>query len=129
MFLDLKFSDVPETVRSAVRQLKNYGATFATVHGNDAMLKAAAEEENGVKILAVTVLTSLDQIDMEAVGFSVDIRKLVLSRARRALDLGCDRVISSGIEAPELREQLGERFLMVIPAIRPEKMSTTRNAS
>jgi len=121
VFVDLKFFDVPETVRSAVRQLRKYGASFASVHGNDAMLQAAAEEKNGVKILAVTVLTSLDQKDMEDLGFQVNIKDVVLSRARRALKLGCDGVISSGLEAVELRNELGDRFLVVTPGIRPGK--------
>lgn len=119
VFVDLKFFDVPQTVRSAVRQLKKHGATFTTVHGNNAMLKAAAEEKNGVKILAVTALTSLDQGDMDDLGFKVNIEELVLSRAKRALELGCDGVISSGLEAPKLREELGDRFLIIIPGIRP----------
>jgi orotidine-5'-phosphate decarboxylase len=119
VFVDLKFFDVPETVRSAVRQLKNRGATFATVHGNDAILEAAAQEKNGLKILAVTVLTSLDRGDLEDLGFKCDVEALVLSRARRALKLGCDGAISSGLEAPKLRDELGENFLIVTPGIRP----------
>lgn len=119
VFVDLKFFDVPETVRSAVRQLNKHGAAFATVHGNNAMLKAAAEEKKDVKILAVTALTSLDEGDMKDLGFAVDIPALVLSRARRAIELGCDGVISSGLEAPKLREELGERFLIITPGIRP----------
>jgi len=119
VFVDLKFFDVPETVKKAVAQLKNRGVTFATVHGNDAMLKAAVEIKNGLKILAVTVLTSLDQSDLESLGFKCDIKTLVLSRAQRAIDIGCDGVISSGLEASKLREHLGENFLIVTPGIRP----------
>jgi orotidine-5'-phosphate decarboxylase len=118
-FVDLKFFDVPETVGSAVRQLRGHHAEFATVHGNDAILRAACKEKSDVKILAVTVLTSLDEGDLRALGFQVDVMKLVLSRARRALEIGCDGVISSGLEAPELRENLGENFLVVVPGIRP----------
>jgi orotidine-5'-phosphate decarboxylase len=117
--VDLKFFDVPETVRSAVRQLKDRGATFATVHGNDSILEAAAAEKNGLKILAVTVLTSLDRGDLKDLGFECDVETLVLSRAQRALKLGCDGVISSGLEAPRLRAELGDRFLVVVPGIRP----------
>jgi orotidine-5'-phosphate decarboxylase len=124
IFVDLKFFDVPETVRAAVRRLKNRGVFFATVHGNDSMLKAAAEEKNGLKILAVTVLTSLDQSDLDALGFQCDVKRLVLSRAKRALELGCDGVVSSGQEAPELREGLGHRFLIVSPGIRPVENKT-----
>lgn len=119
IFIDLKFFDVPETVASAVRQLKKYGASFASVHGNDAMLKAAAQEKNGMKILAVTVLTSLDDNDMRDLGFEADIKQIVLSRARRALDLGCDGIISSGLEANDIRESLADRILIVTPGIRP----------
>jgi orotidine-5'-phosphate decarboxylase len=119
IFVDLKFFDVPETVKSAVAQLKNSGATFATVHGNDSILKAAAEAKNDVKILAVTVLTSLDQGDLTALGFQCDVETLVLSRAKRALEIGCDGVISSGLEAEKLRRDLGNNFLIVSPGIRP----------
>ncbi len=117
--VDLKFFDVPQTVASAVRQLRGRGAKFATVHGNDAILAAACDAKNGVKILAVTVLTSLDQADIEALGFQTDVETLVLSRAQRALKIGCDGVISSGLEAKRLRAELGHQFLIVVPGIRP----------
>ena len=119
VFADLKFFDVPETVKSAVMQLKNRSITFATVHGNDAILEAAARNKNDVKILAVTVLTSLDRGDLNDLGFQCDVEALVLSRARRAIQLGCDGVISSGIEAAKLRSELGSNFLVVSPGIRP----------
>src|SRR5262249_25687759 len=76
-------------------------------------------EKGDVKILAVTVLTSLDQADMDALGFKVEIPKLVLSRAERALAIGCDGVISSGLEAESLRDRLGQQFLIEVPGIRP----------
>ncbi|MGC2519016.1 MAG: orotidine-5'-phosphate decarboxylase [Burkholderiales bacterium] len=119
VFADLKFFDVPETVRAAVRGLRNRGITFATVHGNQAILEAAGMDKGEVKILAVTVLTSLDQGDLDDLGFQCDVEKLVLSRARRALEAGCDGVISSGLEAPALKRELGERLLVVTPGIRP----------
>ena len=123
VFVDLKFFDVPETVRSAVRQLQSYDATFATVHGNDAILRAAVdavrEMASDLGILAVTVLTSLDQGDLDDLGFACDPKTLVLSRARRALEIGCRGVISSGLEAAELRASLGEKLLIVTPGIRP----------
>jgi orotidine-5'-phosphate decarboxylase len=118
-FVDLKFFDVPNTVASAVRGLRGRGASFATVHGNDEILKAAAQEKGDLKILAVTALTSLDQGDLNDLGFSVDVPALVLSRARRALELGCDGVVSSGLEAERLREHLGGKLLIVVPGIRP----------
>ena len=123
VFVDLKFFDVPETVGSAVRQLRKHGVAFATVHGNDAMLQAAVAaartEESGLMILAVTVLTSLDQNDLEDLGFQCDPKTLVLSRAKRALRLGCHGVVSSGLEAPSLRADLGNQLLIVTPGIRP----------
>ena len=119
VMVDLKFFDVPETVASAVRQLKDRGATFATVHGNDKIIKAAVDSKGETKLLAVTVLTSLDQADIHALGFECNVEDLVFSRAKRALDLGCDGVVSSGIEAPKLRRGLGDKLLIVVPGVRP----------
>jgi orotidine-5'-phosphate decarboxylase len=119
VMLDGKFFDVPETVKSAVRQAAKHNVTFATVHGNDAMLAAAVEEKGKMKILAVTVLTSLDQGDLTDLGFKVDVPTLVASRAKRALKIGCDGVVSSGQEATALREELGHQLLIVTPGIRP----------
>src|SRR6185503_11575097 len=119
VFVDLKFFDVPETVKAAVSQLRNSGAKFATVHGNDNILRAAVASKAGVKILAVTVLTSLDRSDIEALGFQCDVEALVLSRARRALEIGCDGVISSGLEAAKLRAEIDQRLLVITPGIRP----------
>lgn len=119
VFTDLKFFDVPETVSRAVRALSRQGVDFATVHGNDAIMAAAAEAKGGLKILAVTVLTSLDQGDLQDLGFDCDVQRLVLSRARRALALGCDGVVSSGLEVPLLRREVDDRLLVVAPGIRP----------
>jgi orotidine-5'-phosphate decarboxylase len=101
IFVDLKFFDVPVTVGRAVARLRNRGVTFATVHGNQSIMEAAAESKGDVGILAVTVLTSLDRGDLDDLGFSCDVQDLVLSRARRALEAGCDGVISSGLEADD----------------------------
>ncbi|MRR49506.1 MAG: orotidine-5'-phosphate decarboxylase [Rhodocyclaceae bacterium] len=120
VFVDLKFFDVPETVRSAVRALAGSGATFATIHGNQAIMEAAVKDKGDqLKILAVTVLTSLDRGDLDDLGFACDVDKLVLSRARRALETGVDGIVSSGLEAPMIRRELGERLLVVTPGIRP----------
>jgi orotidine-5'-phosphate decarboxylase len=122
VFVDLKFFDVPETVASAVRRMRGCGAEFATIHGNDAMLEAAAAVERGrLKLLAVTVLTSLDAADLRDLGFPapISVEDLVLSRARRAIEHGCDGVISSGLEARALRAALSDPFLIVSPGIRP----------
>ncbi|MDP2792929.1 MAG: orotidine-5'-phosphate decarboxylase [Sulfurisoma sp.] len=119
VFVDLKFFDVPETVCSAVRALVGSGATFATVHGNQAIMEAAVRDKGELKILAVTVLTSLDRGDLDDLGFACDVDKLVLSRARRALEAGVDGIVSSGLEAPMIRHELGQRLLVVTPGIRP----------
>jgi orotidine-5'-phosphate decarboxylase len=119
VFVDLKFFDVPQTVRRAVASLRGRGVSFATVHGNQAMMEAAAKEKGEVKILAVTVLTSLDRGDLDDLGFSCDLERLVLSRARRAIEAGCDGVISSGLEAARLKAEFKDRLLVVTPGIRP----------
>jgi orotidine-5'-phosphate decarboxylase len=118
---DLKIFDVPETVKLAIRQLGGRNITFATVMGNDPILKAAVEGRNGVHILSVTVLTSFGEEDMEEMGFTGTIEDLVFRRAKRALEIGCDGVISSGLEAARLRKELGDKFLIVTPGIRPGK--------
>jgi len=119
VFVDLKFFDVPATVAAAVRQLRNRGVTFTTVHGNQSIMEAAAEAKGDVKVLGVTVLTSLDRGDLDDLGFACDVQQLVLSRARRALEAGCDGVVSSGLEAQLLRQYIDERLLVITPGIRP----------
>jgi orotidine-5'-phosphate decarboxylase len=119
VFVDLKFFDVPETVRRAVGNLRGRGISFATVHGNQAIMEAAGKEKGEVKILAVTVLTSLDRGDLDDLGFSCDVEHLVLSRARRAIEAGCDGVISSGLEAQRLKSEFHDKLLVVTPGIRP----------
>jgi len=119
VMVDLKFFDIPETVALAVRELKHRGATFITVHGNDPILRAAVQERNGAKILAVTVLTSFDESDMKEMGFTGSVEQLVFLRAKKALALGCDGIVSSGLEVPALRDGLGDKFLIVTPGIRP----------
>lgn len=120
VFCDLKFFDIPTTVGSAVGQLKNRGATFVTVHGNRSVMQAAAENKgDSLKVLGVTVLTSLDRGDLDDLGFDCDVEALVLSRARQALAAGCDGVISSGLEVPKLREYVDNKLIVVSPGIRP----------
>jgi orotidine-5'-phosphate decarboxylase len=119
VFADVKLFDIPETVARAVANLRGRGITFATVHGNQALMQAAAREKGDLKILAVTVLTSLDRGDLDDLGFSCDVERLVLSRARRALEAGCDGVISSGLEASRLKREFRDRLLVVTPGIRP----------
>jgi orotidine-5'-phosphate decarboxylase len=120
VFADLKFFDIPATVGSAVRQLKDRGVSFVTVHGNQAIMEAAAANKGDeLKVLAVTVLTSLDRGDLDDLGFKCDVEALVLSRARRAFEAGCDGVVSSGLEVAKLREHVDRRLVVVTPGIRP----------
>ncbi|HXF08634.1 MAG TPA: orotidine-5'-phosphate decarboxylase [Candidatus Acidoferrales bacterium] len=120
VFVDLKFFDVPATVSRAVARLAERGATFATVHGNQGMMEAAAAAKGErLKILAVTALTSLDRGDLDDLGFACDLDALVLSRARRALEAGCDGVVSSGLEVERLRREVDSRLVVVTPGIRP----------
>lgn len=119
VMLDLKFFDIPETVKLAVAQVNNRGVSLATIHGNDAIIRAAMEARGDLKLLAVTVLTSFGEEDLRAMGMTQSVEDLVLYRARRALELGCDGVVSSGLEAERLRKDLGEKLLIVTPGIRP----------
>ncbi len=119
VFIDVKLFDVPATVAAAVRNLAQRGATFVTVHGNQSIMEAAAAEKGALKVLAVTALTSLDRGDLDDLGFKCDIAELVLSRARRALEAGCDGVISSGLEVARLRENIDDKLLVITPGIRP----------
>ncbi len=119
IFIDLKFFDVPRTVAAAVSALDDKGAEFATVHGNDAIMRAACEAKNKMGVLAVTALTSLDTGDLSDLGFACEVESLVLSRAKRALAIGCEGVVSSGLEAKQLRQHYGDAFIVVTPGIRP----------
>jgi orotidine-5'-phosphate decarboxylase len=119
VFVDLKLYDIPETVRRAVANLRGCGATFLTVHGHRSVMQAAAQEKGDLKILAVTVLTSFDQRDLQEMGATRTTEELVLARAQGALDTGCDGVISSGLEAARLKAAFKERLLVVTPGIRP----------
>lgn len=118
-FVDLKFFDVPETVHQAVAQVARSGAYFTTVHGNDAIIESALSAKGEhLKILAVTLLTSLDQADIEALGFQASLTDVVVSRAERAAALGCDGVVASGQEAALIRERTGDVLTIVTPGIR-----------
>jgi len=119
IFVDLKFFDVPATVAAAVRNLRDRGVSYATIHGNQSIMEAAGEAKGDVKILAVTALTSLDRGDLDDLGFSCDVGELVISRARRSIEAGCDGVIASGLELGKLRSAVDERLLVITPGIRP----------
>lgn len=120
VFCDLKLYDIPATVAAAVRQMARSGASFLTIHGEPSIMKAAAEHKgDDLKILAVTVLTSISREDLAEMGVTMDIDTLALKRAAQARDSGCDGVIASGLEAERLRRHLGTGPLIVTPGIRP----------
>ncbi len=127
VMLDLKFFDIPETVKRAVEQVNNRGVSLATIHGNDPIIRAAVSARGDLKLLAVTVLTSFGEADMRAMGMTGSIADLVYHRAQTALDLGCDGVVSSGLEASRLRSGLGDRLLIVTPGIRPGANVTNKD--
>ncbi len=125
IFLDLKFHDIPATVGRAMRSAAELGVEMATVHcgGGLGVLEAAAEvqEASGIKVLAVTVLTSLSTEDLRAVGIDASYQKpadLVIHRARLARLAGCAGIVCSGEEAGAVREEFGPSFLVVTPGIR-----------
>lgn len=119
VMLDLKFFDIPETVKLAVEQVNNRGVSFATIHGNDPIVRAAVSAKGDLNLLAVTVLTSFGEEDLREMGMTGTVADLVHFRAKRALELGCDGIVSSGLEAERLRTSLGEKLLIVTPGIRP----------
>jgi orotidine-5'-phosphate decarboxylase len=119
IFADLKFLDIPATVAAAVKGLRGRGITFATVHGYPSIMEAAALAKGEVRILAVTVLTSLDRRDIDELDTGIDVEQLVITRARRSLESGCDGVICSGQEAALLRKHVDPRLYVVTPGIRP----------
>ena len=119
VFVDLKFFDIPATVGRAIKALSAKGVDLATIHGNDSIMEAAAKAKGDLKVLAVTALTSLDRGDLDDLGFQCDVKALVLSRAKRALQIGCDGIVSSGLEVSMIREELGQKLLVITPGIRP----------
>ena len=119
VFVDLKLFDVPATVSKAIKRLSNRSAYFTTIHGNQSMMEAAAAEKGDLKVLAVTALTSLDQGDLNDMGFTCDIQELVISRAKRALSSGCDGIVASGLELEHIRNEVDQKLIIVTPGIRP----------
>ncbi|MCX5858993.1 MAG: orotidine-5'-phosphate decarboxylase [Proteobacteria bacterium] len=129
VFLDLKFHDIPETVARAVEAASGLGVEILNVHasGGKAMMKAAREAASAggegsawkaPRIVAVTVLTSLNQNDLREMGLEIEMEKLVLNLARLAREAGLDGVVASPWEARAIRRELGEDFLIITPGIR-----------
>ncbi len=123
IFLDMKFHDIPNTVASAIRSGAIVGADIINVHamGGPAMLAAAAGamKETGKTVIAVTVLTSMDQEQLSAIGVQATPAEQVLRLATLARDAGLAGVVCSALELPLLRKHFGEDFLTVVPGIRP----------
>lgn len=126
VFLDLKFHDIPNTVASACKAAAQLGAWMINVHasGGAKMMQAAQQAlqgfENPPKLIAVTVLTSMDKAQLSGTGVNADPDQQVLHLARLAADSGLDGVVCSAQEAGLLRKALGDDFLLVTPGIRPE---------
>jgi orotidine-5'-phosphate decarboxylase len=125
VFLDYKYLDIEETIRTAVRRAAEFGVDFLTVHGVGGILRAAVEGrgDSQLKLLCVTVLTSMDAADVKEMGFACNVEELVLARAKKALDAGVDGVIASAREAAQIRTATGGKLLVVTPGIRPQDSS------
>lgn len=122
IFLDAKLLDIPNTVERATANIDKLGMTFVTVHGTDRKTLDAAVRGRGagkMKLLAITVLTSIEQADLADQGLAISVPELVLKRARMAKDAGFDGVVASPREAAAIRAELGSDFLIVTPGIRP----------
>ncbi len=125
VFLDLKYHDIPNTVAAAVREAAKLDVSMITVHasGGGKMLRAAVEAAGEVNprliVLAVTVLTSLDDSDLEKMGVRGRVVDQVMRLAALALANGCHGVVASAQEAAELRSELGSKFAIVTPGVRP----------
>jgi orotidine-5'-phosphate decarboxylase len=119
VFCDLKLHDIPETVRRAVANLNGRGVTFLTVHADRGVMEAAVKEKGGIRVFAVTVLTSTSQTDLDAQGYTAKLEDLVLKRAGAAADLGCDGIITSGLEVAGIKAKFGQKLLAITPGIRP----------
>ena len=123
VFLDLKYHDIPNTVGAAVREAAQLGVSMLTVHasGGGKMLRAAVEaaQNPGLLVLAVTVLTSLDDVELGKIGLRGGALDQVLRLAALALSNGCKGVVASALEAGALREEFGHDFAIVTPGVRP----------
>lgn len=118
VMLDLKFFDIPETVKRAVHRVNDRGVSLFTVHGDRTIIEAAVAARGDMKVLAVTVLTSFSDDDLRDYGFAGTTAELVRRRADMAIALGCDGIVSSGREAEMVRQRHGGTPLIVTPGIR-----------
>ncbi len=120
VFIDLKLHDIGNTVAAGVKSVAKLGASFLTVHAYPQTMQAAVEAREGkLRILAVTVLTSYDDNDLEAAGYGIAVPELVARRAAQARDIGVDGVVCSAEEAAKVRAIVGAKLTLVTPGIRP----------
>lgn len=121
VFLDYKYYDIEETINRAVARAAELKITFLTVHGVTNIMRAAVvgRGTSDMKILGVTVLTSMDAEDIKEMGFECNVEELVIARAKKALEVGVDGVIASAREATEIRKQTNNKLMIVSPGIRP----------
>jgi orotidine-5'-phosphate decarboxylase len=126
VFIDLKLHDIGNTVARGVESIATSGATFLTVHAYPQTMKAAVEGRagSGLKLLAVTVLTSYDDNDLHAAGYRLGVSDLVEARAQQALALGIDGLVCSPEEVSNLRKIVGHRMNLVTPGVRPAGAAT-----
>jgi orotidine-5'-phosphate decarboxylase len=123
VFLDYKYYDISETLRKAVGRAAGLGVSFLTIHGPSNLIRAAVEARGSspLKLFTVTVLTSMDAGDIAEMGYTNhSVEELVLFRAKKALEAGCDGTISSGLEARKIKDLSHGKLLVVTPGIRPE---------
>ena len=123
IFLDLKLHDIPATVRGALRSAAKLGVKYITIHSTEgeAILKASKEvKDSGLEVLAVTVLTSMGEAQLQDLGSNLKVGDLVLDRAFRSQQSGCAGVICSGEEIESVKQKCGEAFKVIVPGIRPE---------
>jgi orotidine-5'-phosphate decarboxylase len=126
VFLDMKFYDIPETVKRAVAQVAAVGVRFLTIHGSEAVMRAAVEGKRapagagapGLQLLAVTVLTSFDETDLADLGYRCEIGELVDLRVRKAKAAGLDGIVCSPLEVAKVRETGGKEMILVTPGVR-----------
>ncbi|MGB7036300.1 MAG: orotidine-5'-phosphate decarboxylase [Xanthobacteraceae bacterium] len=120
VFVDLKLHDIGNTVAQGVKSVARLGATFLTVHAYPQTMQAAVEAREGrLRILAVTVLTSMDDADLKEAGYATTVAALVARRAAQARDLGIDGLVCSPEEAATVRGIGGDKLCLVLPGIRP----------
>jgi len=120
LFIDMKLHDIGNTVAAGVKSVSRIGATFLTVHAYPQTMKAAASaRDGGLRVLAVTVLTSYDDADLKSAGYAMSVGDLVAQRARQALEAGIDGLVCSPEEVKNLRAIVGDKLALVTPGIRP----------